>query len=260
MQITLQKDDPRAARMLELARAERTPENRRELEAMLREIGVPEASIRGDQIQPSGTARLGMSELPGRVECQYEVLGGSDIMVIRKALPQALCSELIAVSEHVATWAQGGQVSGSGESYVNDGRTSRNSRVRRSDSPFWARWEAMLEQLMGDAARLYAMWNRHCSPTRQDGWEVIRYEPGQQFGLHVDQVAGHATWGQRQLSAILYLNDDYEGGATLFPRQGLEVKPEAGSIALFPPFWTHPHEGSPPKTGTKYVVVGWFYP
>lgn len=263
LKVSIPKDDPRAARILELSAAEKTPENRRELAEILGGLGVPRESLEpaSGPIPASGVARIPLSEPPGASECRYEVLGGgaSDVMLVHGALPDDLCRQFVAAAEHVAAWRQGSQVSGSGQPYVGDGRTSRNVPVRAAEHPFWSRWEAMLGQAMWAAARLYSRWNRHCVPVRQDGWEVMRYEAGQKFDLHVDAIAGHGRWGDRQLSALLWLSDDFAGGETEFPRQGVSLKPKAGTVAMFPPFWTHPHAAAPVESGVKYVVVGWFY-
>jgi predicted 2-oxoglutarate/Fe(II)-dependent dioxygenase YbiX len=92
------------------------------------------------------------------------------------------------------------------------------------------------------------------------GYDILKYDEGQYFKEHVDLIPGHACFQHRQLSILVYLNDDYGGGETYFSKQELQLKPPAGSIALFPPFYTHPHTSKPITSGTKYVVVTWLYP
>ena len=48
----------------------------------------------------------------------------------------------------------------------------------------------------------------------------------------------------RSLTMVGVFNDDYEGGVYHFPIQNINVKLKAGSVILFPPYWTHPHEVS----------------
>lgn len=268
--ISIPKSDPRAPRILELARLlsdaqpGEHPDERAEFASLLRDVGVPENAIEDPtegNLPAAGEVVLRTNEPPGSTWCSYEVLGdgATDIMVIRGALSAELCAELVETAEQIDQWAQGSQVAGEGSAYTGEGRTSRNQHIRAERHRFWGRWESYLRVLMDDAAKFYRCWNKHISPNRQDGWEVMRYEPGQRFGLHVDSIAGNAAWGQRQLSALLYLNA-CEGGETAFPRQEVEVQPEAGTLVLFPPFATHPHEARPPSSGVKYAVVGWFYP
>jgi predicted 2-oxoglutarate/Fe(II)-dependent dioxygenase YbiX len=48
----------------------------------------------------------------------------------------------------------------------------------------------------------------------------------------------------RILTLVGMLNDNYEGGIYNFPKQEVSIKLTAGSIILFPPYWTHPHSVS----------------
>jgi predicted 2-oxoglutarate/Fe(II)-dependent dioxygenase YbiX len=36
------------------------------------------------------------------------------------------------------------------------------------------------------------------------------------------------------ISSLIYINDDYEGGEIYFPKQGMEIKPKAGDFVCFP--------------------------
>jgi len=82
---------------------------------------------------------------------------------------------------------------------------------------------------------------------------VERIDPGQGFGLHVD--SGPMGTHDRILSTLLYLRDVPEGGFTQFPYQSIRVPPKAGLMLVFPPFWTHPHEGTTPLRGVKYNIT-----
>lgn len=61
--------------------------------------------------------------------------------------------------------------------------------------------------------------------------QVLRYHPGQEYRPHFDAVPGLEN--QRHLTALIYLNDDYEGGETLFTKVGLSVKGRRGDAILF---------------------------
>ncbi len=86
-----------------------------------------------------------------------------------------------------------------------------------------------------------------------------RYVPNgiDEFRFHAD-VMDHES-AKRFLVAFFYLNDVEEGGETGFKYNRnqeslLKVKPETGKLLMFPPFWTHPHIGYPPISGTKYII------
>jgi predicted 2-oxoglutarate/Fe(II)-dependent dioxygenase YbiX len=61
----------------------------------------------------------------------------------------------------------------------------------------------------------------------------------------------------RVVSAILYLNDDYEGGHLEFPNFGIKIKPQAGMLILFPSNYAYTHAAHPVTKGTKYALVTW---
>ena len=77
----------------------------------------------------------------------------------------------------------------------------------------------------------------------------------EQFGNHVD-VTSHAG-GKRVLILMVYLNDDFNGGETVFPIFNDSVKPKKGGILLFPPMWTYLHRGNPPLAPgyAKYFLM-----
>lgn len=79
-----------------------------------------------------------------------------------------------------------------------------------------------------------------------------RIDPGQSYGYHVDS-AQYGTH-HRMLHSLIYLADVAEGGFTEFPYQQIRIQPRAGLLILFPPFWTHPHRGVSPVSGTKYNI------
>jgi hypothetical protein len=56
----------------------------------------------------------------------------------------------------------------------------------------------------------------------------------------------------------MILNDDYEGGELLFPDQGGSIKPEAGSMVMFPGYYVAHGVGEITK-GTRRVLLVFFY-
>lgn len=78
-------------------------------------------------------------------------------------------------------------------------------------------------------------------------------------GYHVWHCEHNGTKSNRLLSWILFLNDVEEGGETEFLYQSFRVKPKAGTLILFPSFFTHTHRGNPPLEGVKYLATGWIH-
>ena len=100
-----------------------------------------------------------------------------------------------------------------------------------------------------------------------------RYAPGQQFRAHHDYFhESEPYWprmrdsgGQRTWTAMAYLNDVADGGATWFPLAGLRVKPRRGLLLVWNnmapdgrPNTATLHEGMPVAEGVKYIITKWF--
>jgi prolyl 4-hydroxylase len=80
-----------------------------------------------------------------------------------------------------------------------------------------------------------------------------RYRPGNQerFQLHFDSIYSVSN---RYLVMLWYLNDVAEGGETRFPQLDIAVRPAAGRLLVFPPYWMYQHEGAPPSSGEKFIL------
>jgi hypothetical protein len=64
----------------------------------------------------------------------------------------------------------------------------------------------------------------------------------------------------RNMSIIIALNDDYEGGEFYFPKQDYRVKLKKGDIICFPPYYTHPHMVDAPLNRTyRYTINTWLF-
>lgn len=72
------------------------------------------------------------------------------------------------------------------------------------------------------------------------------------FNMHIDTASSKTA--NRYLAMFWYLNDVEEGGYTNFPIQNMRIQPRKGRVVVFPPFWTHPHEGLPVTKGEKYLM------
>ncbi len=91
--------------------------------------------------------------------------------------------------------------------------------------------------------------------------QILRYQPGQQYRPHVDWLGGE---NRRIVTALIYLNDDYEGGETEFVKTSLKMRGHQGDALVFrsvgPDNQFDPlseHAGLPVRNGTKYVASRW---
>lgn len=92
--------------------------------------------------------------------------------------------------------------------------------------------------------------------------QILRYRPGQQYRPHLDFTP--AADNVRVLTALVYLNDGYEGGETRFLKAGLDVKGRRGDAIVFRnalpgrrPDPSSEHAGMPVTKGTKYLASRW---
>lgn len=61
----------------------------------------------------------------------------------------------------------------------------------------------------------------------------------------------------RDISVIMYLNDNFEGGELEFPELGLTIKPQRGLIITFPSYCEFAHGVKPVIKGERNALVTW---
>lgn len=109
--------------------------------------------------------------------------------------------------------------------------------------------------------------------SNMEGPTVLHYEPGQQITDHFDflnpglpiYAQELAARGERIITFLAYLNDDYDAGETDFPRLGVRHKGRRGSGLFFVnalpdgrPDLRTVHAGRPPTRGEKWIVSQFF--
>lgn len=97
---------------------------------------------------------------------------------------------------------------------------------------------------------------------------VLHYAVGQYFGRHFDFLQPNVpawaeelkTKGQRAFTGLIYLNNDFEGGETDFPRLGQQYRGGVGDALFFANLnsWGQPdidtlHAGLAPTRGEKWL-------
>lgn len=83
-------------------------------------------------------------------------------------------------------------------------------------------------------------------------FNFLKYNEGiDQFKIHTDDAENYSA----RTSAVMYFNDDYEGGEIAWPRLNLKIKPKVGDIIIFPSNYIYEHETFCISKGTKYCCV-----
>jgi len=98
----------------------------------------------------------------------------------------------------------------------------------------------------------------------EDMSSVIEFKKGDFMALHLDHgvaskdFVGYKTGlgnPTRDISSVLYYNDDYEGGEICFPNQQLTIKPKPGMFICFPAKDEFPHEVKEIKNGYRWCTT-----
>lgn len=87
--------------------------------------------------------------------------------------------------------------------------------------------------------------------TISKNFAINKYNTGEDMGQHVDWNENNPSL---RYSFFVYLNDDYDGGELHFSKQNITLKPEAGSIVMFPSTEPYEHGSLTIKEGIKYLV------
>jgi prolyl 4-hydroxylase len=91
---------------------------------------------------------------------------------------------------------------------------------------------------------------------------ILRYRPGDQYRNHIDFLPGAEN--QRQMTALVYLNEGYDGGETAFVKAGFKVKGRKGDAIVFRNIHADrradqmaEHAGLPVTRGVKLLASLW---
>ena len=98
---------------------------------------------------------------------------------------------------------------------------------------------------------------------KQHSIDFLHYPNGTHYWPHIDGQYLEGTFVRRSnvnrdITCVVYLNDDYEGGEIHFPFFSIEKKPNAGDILMYPGSWQYLH-GVNKVEGVRYAVVIWFH-
>lgn len=96
--------------------------------------------------------------------------------------------------------------------------------------------------------------------------QMLSYGIGGHYKPHVDAESlwktpeGELIWKKsidRDLSIVMFLNDDFEGGDFVFPELRVRVRPEPGMMVCFPSNHHYRHGVEPVTKGIRYSIVCW---
>ena len=127
------------------------------------------------------------------------------------------------------------------------------------------------DPLLAIVSHRIAAWTKTATACAEDT-NVLRYRPGQEYQRHVDffdpQIptiwTEAARAGQRTVTVLIWLNDEYQGGETEFPLAGQTIRGAPGDALAF---WNTKSDGSPDRRtvhaglpvlrGEKWLITKW---
>jgi prolyl 4-hydroxylase len=146
--------------------------------------------------------------------------------------------------------------------------SGNDTSVRKSKTAWLYKDDPIVYQLY---QRLSKQFNFEIS--NAEPLQIVKYEPGGFYNEHHDSccdanetcVEFSKDHGQRKLTILIYLNDDFQGGSTYFPELNLNIKaPKYGAVVFYPLDTSnekcHPlaiHKGTEVTSGVKYVCNVW---
>lgn len=157
-------------------------------------------------------------------------------------------------------------------SRLDDSRimSGKDTRVRNSKQCWIPKNSPMVKGLFDWASGVFKI-----PVENAEDLQVVRYRPGEYFKEHHDACCDDNKdcqqfidrSGQRILTILIYLNDQFTDGETYFPNLGIKTKVKPGSAIIFFPTakntnQCHPkalHAGLPVSSGEKWVANLWFH-
>lgn len=187
-----------------------------------------------------------------------ELLHRDDVFLLHEFLSPDECWQLIARAEG-AGFADAPINAGSmGQVIRKDVRN--NDRVMWDDVPLAAElWNRAKPHVPSFLNRLNYRWD---AVGLNERLRFYRYDPGQRFYWHFDGSFERDSGECSELTFMIYLNEEFEGGETEFNLKTygrvsdddpvLRVQPRTGTALVF----RHAilHQGATVRTGRKYVV------
>lgn len=93
--------------------------------------------------------------------------------------------------------------------------------------------------------------------------DLMRYREGGFYIRHADSENMDyeaKTWSKvidRDISLLIYLNEDFEGGELSFYKFNYQIRPRAGAVVLFPSDHRYLHQAEQVTKGVRYAIVSW---
>ena len=184
------------------------------------------------------------------------------IYVKRNGIPRERCNEIINLFEQSGNKIPG-TIGGKSDRIDEELKKCTEEFIMYgNNNNYDSIFISYLNNALGEYKSKYPHVNRIDRWSLFTQYKVQKYNPNEgYFALHCENCGSEFLQGiaaGRMLVWMIYLNDVTEGGYTVWPQQERVLAPKCGDIVIWPPYWTHPHQGITSKTQTKYILTGWY--
>lgn len=178
------------------------------------------------------------------------------MLVMQSFLDPAFCDALVAECNPLPGIRQGSATGGYDVSTTyRDGRTSETVDIYKLQTDVVELTRRIFESSIAPHYGCEFEWYERP--------EILRYNQGGEYKPHSDSdnwFAEEKVWRRvldRDISILLYLNENYGGGEIAFPNFGVKLKPKRGMLIAFPSDCRFIHTARPVETGIRYALVSW---
>jgi len=179
------------------------------------------------------------------------------IGVWKKHVPVSLCKKYIKYFDDVFSNDRASFADGTEQFHDNNlGRKDLSLMINAHNTEFTGEINQYLQSCVMDYIREYGQLKT--VPIISTDIKMQKTPPG--GGYHVwHYESGSYDHAHRELVWAIYLNTFPDGEAeTEFLYQKRRIKPEAGTVVIWPAGMTHVHKGNTVFTEDKYILTGWY--
>ena len=143
---------------------------------------------------------------------------------------------------------------------TSEGKSERSKERVKMDDGWFVNGEQHYQDIRTcfmTALKRYQEKHKDCVCQRHTDFRLNKYSEGGFMSRHIDNIhhSHGQTYGYPQLTALLMLNDNYEGGNFLIAEN--EYDTAKGSAIVFPSNFMFPHAVKKVEKGTRYSIVTW---
>lgn len=190
----------------------------------------------------------------GEIYCKYPL-----IIVFEDAVSEQLCDEIITKHQRDGMNLDAGKQSRQ-ESYTQVTEDVEQRGISLGMDPY--HYNIIANSIVENCGFPHSLI---------EAIDIYNYDTSRYLDLHHDypyfpdkiNYYSHGN-NDRVGTSILYLNDNYEGGTTYFPKLGVDIRPKKGSMLYFkqcydePTNWSTIHESTKIIKGTKWIASCFF--